>query len=101
MAKRKKESRRKWVVKSAQEVELVLGSQESNILTTCDVGEGIVLWWLVLYGKNNSSKTTCREIKNFLLEGSKHLYHLCISLYPTKTQIIVFGSNLLRCVSQV
>ena len=65
-------------------------------------GEGVEARLLTcLYGKTNSSTTTCHEMKCFLLFGWKHLYPLWLLLYPTKMQGTILRSNLLSRVSQV
>lgn len=48
-----------------------------------------------LNGNINSSKTTCLEIYNLFVVGSRHLYPLLLRLYPRNTQSLLFVSSLL------
>ena len=80
-----------WELISCSRGVVVAGSQESKMVWTCNTELDVEADF---NGNIVSSKTTCRDRKKLRLGGWKHLYPLCLSLYPTKTHKTIFGSNL-------
>lgn len=55
---------------------------------------------LFLKGNDSSLKITCLEMCIFPLLGSRHIYPLCLVLYPRKTHGIDLGSSLWTLVAR-